>query len=50
VNVLPAFDEANSPSANAASTSTVPPLGCTVMSQHLTARLTLQFAPALTET
>src|SRR5215468_1705530 len=32
--VLPALVDTNTPSANEASTSTMPPLGCTVMSQH----------------
>src|SRR5215467_14375495 len=33
-NVLPPLVDTNTPSANAASSSTVPPFGWTVMSQH----------------
>src|SRR5678815_2544690 len=48
--LLPALAETNKPSANAASSSTVPPLGCTVMSQHLTLRFRLQLVPEFVET
>src|SRR5207245_11213144 len=49
-NVLPELDDTKSPSANATSSSTVPPAGCTVMSQHFVGRLRLQLVPELTET
>jgi hypothetical protein len=46
---LPASVETNSPSANAASSSTAPPAGCTLMSQHLPARLRFQVRPPSVE-